>query len=54
MVRDVVQPREYIDMESWVDERTRLSLDLGVVSFAINELGDLFHVCDPVDLGIYA
>lgn len=40
-------------MESWVDERASLSLDLSVVSFAIDELGDLFHVCNPVDLGIY-
>ena len=52
LVRQLVQPREDVDVRGRVDERAGAARDLCVVALAADELRHLFHVRDPVDLGI--
>ena len=46
----MVEPRVRVHMRGGIDEGTGVTRDFGVVGFAIDELLDLLHVCNPVDL----
>lgn len=50
--RQKVQDAVKIDMYSWVDQRTCITLDLVVVALSTNKDGDLLHVRCPVNLGV--
>lgn len=41
-----------VDMGGRVDEGTSAAVDVGVVSFARDELRDLLHVGHPIDFSV--
>jgi len=48
----MIQPSVNVDMRRGVDEGPSIAAKLRVITFAGEELGNLLHVSNPVDLGI--
>lgn len=52
MIRESIQSSIDVDVQSWINERASVSLNVVVVPFAFDIQSYLLHVCLPVDLSV--
>ena len=52
LFRHIIQQAVDVDVDRWIDQRSRVASDFGIVALACDVLGDLLHIRLPVDLGI--